>query len=167
MSHIVFGCYDSEMVDSEKICELKRKAQEKGIFLWFDKEVNFYPDVPIMMKEQQGKIENLFVITSQWQRYNSDDLLFPYDKYTNEQLFSDETREYFSLCCKKNLDILFWCLFEMVQSLHPKKFEVFVTEGYDCSFVKKIVDLKDMEADILTQVLNSFFIESCIYQTIV
>ncbi len=60
-----------------------------------------------MIKEQGGKGNTLFALTSRNQATNSDDLLFPYDKYTNEQLFADNTRECFSQCCEKNLKTLF------------------------------------------------------------
>lgn len=103
-------------------------------------------------------------MTSRNQPNNSDDLLFPYDKYTNEQLFADKTREYFSQCCKENLKILFWYLKEMIQRLQPKLFDVFITEGYDCDFIKKSITLDEMEFDIQQQVLTSFSIESCVYQ---
>lgn len=164
MSHIIFGCFNSDTIGAETIYEIKTKLYEEGLYLWFNDEMDFYPDVLRMIKEQKGKGESSYAITSQEQRYNSDDLLFPYDKYTNDQLFADKTREYFSECCKNNLNILFRCLYEMIQRIQPKNFEVFVTEGYDCNFSNKNVDLEEMEADILKQILTSFSIESCIYQ---
>lgn len=68
------------------------------------------------------------------------------------------------LNCKKNLEILFWGLKEMIHRLQPKLIEVFVTEGYDCNFMRKCMILEDMETDIQRQVLTSFSIESYIYQ---
>lgn len=137
MSHFVVGCFNSDVVTSEVIDELKTGAQNRDVFIWFDSQLEFYSDISKMIKEQGGKGKFLFALTSRNQPSNSDDLLFPYDKYTNEQLFADETREYFSRCCKKNLEILFWCLKEMIQKLQPKLFELFITEGYDCNFIKK------------------------------
>ena len=101
MSHFVFGCFNSDVVTSEVIDELKTGAQNRDVFIWFDSQLEFYSDISKMIKEQGGKGEFLFALTSRNQPSNSDDLLFPYDKYTNEQLFADETREYFSRCCKK------------------------------------------------------------------
>lgn len=164
MSHIVFGCFNADIAAVGMADELKKVAREKDVLVWFDSEVNFYSDISKMVKEQGGKGKVLFALTSRRQPSNSDDLLFPYDKYTNEQLFADKTREYFSQCCKDNLEILFWCLKEMIQRLRPKLFEVFVTEGYDCDFTKKNMILGEMESDIQQQVLTSFSIESSIYQ---
>lgn len=164
MSHFVFGCFNSDVVTSEVIDELKTRAQNRDVFIWFDGQLEFYSDISRMIKEQGGKGKFLFALTSRNQPSNSDDLLFPYDKYTNEQLFADKTRAYFSQCCKENLEILFWCLKEMIQKLQPKLFELFITEGYDCDFIKKRIFLDEMEFDIQQQVLTSFSIESCIYQ---
>ena len=52
----------------------------------------------------------------------------------------------------------------MIQRLQPKLFDVFITEGYDCDFIKKSITLDEMEFDIQQQVLTSFSIESCVYQ---
>lgn len=164
MSHFIFGCFNSDVVASEITDELKKMAQKKDVFIWFDNEIDFYSEISRMIKEQGGKGDVLFALTSRKQPSNSDDLLFPYDKYTNEQLFADKKREYFSKCCKENLSILYWCFKEMVQRLQPKVFEVFITEGYDCDFTKKSITLDEMEFDIQQQVLTSFSIESCVYQ---
>ena len=164
MSHFIFGCFNSAVLGSEITDELKKIAQKKDVFIWFDNGIDFYSDISKMIKEQGGKGKVLFALTSRNQPNNSDDLLFPYDKNTNEQLFADKTREYFSQCCKENLKILFWYLKEMIQRLQPKLFDVFITEGYDCDFIKKSITLDEMEFDIQQQVLTSFSIESCVYQ---
>ena len=164
MSHFIFGWFNSAVLGSEITDELKKIAQKKDVFIWFDNGIDFYSDISKMIKEQGGKGKVLFALTSRNQPNNSDDLLFPYDKYTNEQLFADKTREYFSQCCKENLKILFWYLKEMIQRLQPKLFDVFITEGYDCDFIKKSITLDEMEFDIQQQVLTSFSIESCVYQ---
>lgn len=167
MSHFIFGCFNSDIVVSEQISKLKKMAQNKDVMIWFDNEIDFYPDISKMIKEQGGKGIGLFALTSRNQPNNSDDLLFPYDKYTNEQLFEDKTRKDFSQCCKDNLEILFWYLQIMIQNLKPRLFQIFVTEGYDCDFVKKYMILGEMKSDIQQQVLTSFSINSCIYQIVV
>lgn len=164
MSHFIFGCFNSDIVVSGQTEELKKMAQKKDVLIWFDNEIDFYPDITKMIKEQGGEGCVLFTLTSRNQPSNSDDLLFPYDKYTNEQLFEDKTREYFSQCCKDNLETLFWCLQVMIQRLKPRLFQVFVTEGYDCNFIKKCMILDEMKSDIQQQVLTSFSLDSCIYQ---
>ncbi|WP_138305825.1 MULTISPECIES: hypothetical protein [unclassified Clostridium] len=164
MSHFIFGCFKSDVVVPQIADELKKMAQKKEVFIWFDNEIDFYSEISKMAKEQGGKGKVLFALTSRNQPCNSDELLFPYDKYTNEQLFADKTREYFSQCCQENLEILYWCLKEMVQRLRPKLFEVFITEGYDCDFTRKNITLDEMMLDIQQQVLTSFSIESCVYQ---
>lgn len=164
MSHIIFGCFDLDTIDSETFSELKKEVGEEDILLWFGDETNFYPDLSRMVREQGEKAGTLFAITSQRQRYNSDDLLFPYDAYTEDELFTDKTREFFSQCCKNNLKVLFWCLHRMTQKPWLNNLKMFIVEGYDCEFLKKTLDLEEMEFDILAQVLTSYSIDSCIYQ---
>lgn len=42
-----------------------------------------------------------FAITSRNQPRNSSDVLFPFDKFTNEMLFSDESRNFYKKCCEE------------------------------------------------------------------
>ena len=43
-------------------------------------------------------------------------MLFPFDKFTNEALFLDKSRDFFKKCCRDNIDILFDCLNKLIDS---------------------------------------------------
>ena len=90
-----------------------------------------------MLIEQESKGNTKFVITSKNQPCNSSDVLFPFDKYTNEVLFADKSRNFYKKCCRENIDILFDCLKNLINLLHIKQIEIFVVEGYDDNFRRK------------------------------
>ncbi len=73
------------------------------------------------------------------QKYNSSDLLFPYDKYTDNELFKDNSREFFYNCCENNLKILFDCLYKLMEVSKLSHLEVFVVEDMIIPFKEKYV----------------------------
>lgn len=89
--------------------------------------------------------------------------MFPYDKFTNEQLFADETREKFNKYCRQNLKDTFDCLQEFIYVFNPKDLEIFITDGYDNKFNRNKMNLDEIERDIFSQVISSFSLESSIY----
>lgn len=142
---------------------LKEYGKSKDIYIWFNEEIDFYKDIQRMLLEQKSKGNILFAITSVKQPFNSSDVLFPFDKFTNENLFEDSTREYYKECCRNNLDIVFDCLEKMFFLFRIEQCEIFVVEGYDDFFLKKKFNLLEMKKDILTQIENNVSITSCIY----
>lgn len=163
MSHIVFGCFNTDKFKMDCICELKKNTILKQVYFWFDSEIDFYPDILLMRNEQKAKGKCAFSMTSKNQQYNSDDLLFPYDKFTNEQLFADETRKEFNKYCRQNLKDTFDCLQEFIYVFNPKDFEIFITDVYDNKFNRKKMNLDEIERDSFSQVISSFSLESSIY----
>ena len=41
MSHFIFGCFNSAVLGSEITDELKKIAQKKDVFIWFEYSRNF------------------------------------------------------------------------------------------------------------------------------
>jgi len=168
MSHIIFGDCTLSDCGREKIKELKRYSWGFDVYYWFEEEITFYPDVLVMLKENDRKGNLIkFCITSKNQKYNSEDLLLPYDKYTKEELFPDENdRVIFEELCGNNLDILFDTLSYFLKELKPKRLRIFVTEGYDCEFEVVRCDLKSMLKRIREQSIAYSMIDSTIYELI-
>lgn len=163
MSYFLFGSFDS-LKEKQVIQNIKDYGKKKGVFFWFNEEINFYEDIFRMCNEQHSKKDILFTITSSNQPYNSSDLLFPYDKFTNEELFSDISGTYYKECCKNNIKILFDCLEKLLKLFQPNKIDIFVVEGYDTDFKRKKCTLTEMKMDILVQIETESFIKSCIYE---
>lgn len=116
-----------------------------------------------MLIEQKSKGSIKFAVTSENQPYNSSDVLFPFDKFTNEVLFADESRDTFKRCCRNNIDLLFDCLKKLAGLFHIKQGEIFVVEGYDDAFQNKVCSVDEMKRDLLLQIVDEVSIDSCIY----
>ena len=103
MSYFVFGSFDSP--NSESLFDkIKKYGQNKGVYFWFNSEITFYPEIFKMCKEQASQKQVTFALTSSKQPSNSSDLLFPYDKFTNHELFSTGTRLFFNRSPPVTLD---------------------------------------------------------------
>lgn len=163
MSYFLFGSFNS-LEEEQVIQSIKEYGKAEGVFFWFNEEIDFYEDIFRMCNEQESQKDIVFAITSSNQPRNSSDLLFPYDKFTNEELFSDISRKYFKECCENNLKILFDCLKKLLELFQPNKIDIFVVEGYDDNFQRRECSIDDMFQDIENQVINSFSIDSCIYE---
>lgn len=165
MSHIVFGYFDCHLdILTQSIQgELKKIGKNKNILIHFHNELHFYSAILKIIEEQNIQSNNVFALTSLNQPTNSDDLLFPYDKYTNDELFLDRTRNKFCKYCNENLDILFSYLREIIYILNIKSFNLIITNGYSDNFIKKNVNLEEIQMDVYNQILTGFSIESCMY----
>ena len=163
MSYFIFGSFDL-YENKNSLQDVKSYGEKKDVYFWYDEEITFYKDIVKMCIEQNSYGNVKFALTSFNRKYNSSDLLFPYDKYTNEELFKDKSRKYFCQCCENNLRIVFDCLGKLVEISAPFHLEIFVVEGYDDIFERKNCTLKEMEEDLLYQIETESFIDSCIYQ---
>lgn len=93
MSHIIFGDFHKSIMSEETINKIKKELYFDNILIYFDKEINFNKEVVQMLAENFNIYNNRkFCITSISQKYNSEDLLFPYDIYSQEDLFPDGGR---------------------------------------------------------------------------
>lgn len=165
MSYFLFGTFN--VLQNEKnIQKMKLYGREKDIYIWFDDEIAFYEGIQRMLIEQKSLGSIKFAITSKEQPYNSSDVLFPFDKFTNEDLFADKSREHFKKCCRNNISILFNYLNQLIESFQISQMEIFVVEGYDDNFFKKECDLEGVKGDLLLQIEDRVSIDSCIYYVI-
>lgn len=162
MSYFLFGTFNA-LYDKELSQQIRVYGKEKDIYVWFNEEITFYNDIQRMLEEQNANGNIKFAITSINQPCNSSDVLLPFDKFSNEVLFADESRNFFRKCCRENIDILFGFLRKMIEMLHIGQGEIFIVEGYNDTFRKKVCSMDEMKKDILWQIEEKVFIDSCIY----
>lgn len=62
----------------------------------------------------------------------------PFDKFSNEVLFADESRSFYKKCCRDNMEILFDCLKNLMDLLYISQAAIFVVEGYDDYVYNKV-----------------------------
>lgn len=162
MSYFLFGSFNS-VYDKELLEQVKSYASEKNIYIWFNEEITFYQEIHRMLEEQKSGGNINFAITSENQTRNSSDVLFPFDKFSSDVLFADESRNFYKQCCRDNINILFDCLKNLINSLYIRQAEIFVVEGYDDIFRKKVCSIDELKQDLLCQIEDKVSIESCIY----
>lgn len=162
MSYFLFGTF-SAIYNECVLQQIKASGKEEKIYIWFNDEIVIYEEIQRMLMEQKSKGNTKFVITSQYQPYNSSDVLFPFDKFERDVLLADKSRSFYKKCCRDNIDILFGYLKNFINSLQILQLEIFVVEGYDDNFKRKICNIDEMRRDLLFQIENKLSIESCIY----
>lgn len=163
LSYFLFGSFDTAL-NEEIRSKIKNYSNHSNVYFHFDEEIDFYDDI-IRMCEEQNIAEDgtIFAVTSKNQPCNSSDLLFPFDKYSNEYLFSDLTRKTFNETCKINLKILFDALKYLICICDVHCIKIIVVEGYDDKFLIKNCTLEEMQLDVLQQIVSECYIESIIY----
>lgn len=168
MSHIIFGDFHKDSVNHHIKSALKNALLIDGILVYLNEEVDFNTDVTRMLKENSIDLNNgVFCITSITQKYNSEDLLFPYDNYAEDELFPNgEDRTTFELICLDNLQPLNKGIKKLRDTLQPENLRIFVTMGYDDNFNNLKCSQAAMIEDIGKQVIRSFDLESKIYELI-
>ena len=158
----LFGSFNS-VHDRELLEQVKSYTSEKNIYIWFNEEITFSKEIHEMLEEQKSDGNVKFAITSENQPCNSSDVLFPFDKFSSDVLFEDKSRNFYKQCCMDNINVLFDCLKNLKDSLHVEQAEIFVVEGYDDIFQKKVCNIDELKQDLLSQIENNVSIESCIY----
>ncbi len=93
-----------------------------------------------MINENMKKqYHHIFCLTSKNQPNNSDGLLFPYDRYIQTELFlRDDDRTFFNEKCKEIIDDLKYVMSLFLKVNGISCLKLFITEGYDDMFVKKM-----------------------------
>lgn len=162
MSYFIFGSFKLEH-DKMLLQQMKSRLMEKKIYLWLNEEITFYKEIQRMFEEQTSEGNIRFALTSENQPCNSSDLLFPFDKYDSDTLFADESRAFYKQCCRENLELLIDCLKMIIYLLHIKELEMFVVEGYDNVFHKKVCGIEELKQDMLCQIEENMSVDSCIY----
>lgn len=169
MSHFLFGDYYSDFFRPENIQYIKAYFEQKGFYIWFNDEIDFYREIKIMLNENCTLKNNIaFGITTELQPTNSSDLLFPYSKYDNKILFpdGDNDRSIFNELSNTNLDVFYGLLLQFIKIMRPKGLRIFVVNGYGNNFEIKKYSCKEMVEDIKNQVRISFFLDSVIYEIV-
>lgn len=162
MSYFLFGRFDS-IKDAKLINDVKSYGNERGVYFLFDEEITIYDEIHRMCDEQAIGGDTTFAVTSLNQPCNSSDLLLPFDKYSHDELSRNNSKEHFKTCCKRNIESLFECLRMLIKICCPAQLNILVVEGYDNNFEKKICTFKEMEDDLLLQIGEYGYIDSCIY----
>lgn len=162
MSYFLFGSFNSAH-DRELLQQAKLYANERNIYIWFGEEITFYKEIQRMLEEQKSDGKIKFAITSENQPHNSSDVLFPFDKFSSDELFADKSRNFYKQCCRDNMDILLNCLKNLMDLLHIRYVEIFVVEGYDNVFQKKVCNVDELKRDLLFQIEEKVSLDSCIY----
>lgn len=162
MSYFLFGSFNA-IIDKELLQQVKAYGNEHNIYIWFNEEITFYKEIQRMLEEQKSEGNIKFAITSKNQPHNSSDVLFPFDKVANEVLFADTSRNFYKKCCRENIDIVFDCFDNIINLLNIKQAEIFVVEGYDDIFQKKVCSMDEVKKDLLCQIEDEVSIDSCIY----
>lgn len=161
MSHIMFGV----MKSSKNSEDLKKymKIRYPTINILTGKDVQNDDNIMKMLKNNILDINNYyqFLFTSKLQPFNSDDLLFPYSKFSNEYLFCK--KENFVNEATKNLNFTFEMLKSFSLYASALELKIFVTETYDDNFEVNKCSFDEMKENILKQVLNGYYISSSVY----
>lgn len=166
MSHILFGEFSTELFELELIKKVKLLARSNGLFIYFEEEIDFYSDIQRMLLENNySQCNYFFYLTSESQPQNSEDILFPYEKYLKTDLFPNgNERGVFNDICRENLNNLLGILIEFVNIFNPNLLRIFVTVGYDDKFKIQKCSIKDMIDDIYSQVISTICLDSKIYE---
>ena len=162
MSHFVFG----EFQTKQKI----ECSQEwiGDVLFSYDQGIDFFDGIFKMIRAH-GKIPEseriVFCITSENQLKNSDDVLFPYDKFPDQMLVHEGTgRMDFVQRCQENLNILRNGLRDFIEKYRPARLRVFVSDGYDPEFECANTTLEGMLEDLEVQVIEDLFLEARVYE---
>jgi len=165
VSHFIFGTFDPSAFSEQTASLIKQKLDQSNINVFFNQELNFYNDLERMLKNSGGKGHNNFCITSTCQEFNSDDVIFPYDQYDEDELFPNgDDRSHFNNICGEHIKRLKIVVEQMITMLNPTNIRVFIVDGFDDCFTKSSINVDGMIADILEQVKTTFSLNSKIYE---
>jgi hypothetical protein len=165
MSHILFAEYTAKNYKKEA---LKVYAKKYDVYYWFNNEITFYAAIHEMYNENKI-LENseLFCLTSKFQPINSDDLLLPFDKYEQKELFPNgNNRKVFEQLCRKNLNEFDNIITNFIEIAKPLYLRIFVTEVYDIGFKIVKCSVNDMLEDMYKQIIHWGSLGSKIYEII-
>ena len=167
MSAFLFGDFHLEALEKERLKEVKAYFNQKDAYIWFDSEIDFYGGIQTMLEENPTpKNNHVFAITTKRQPTNSHDLLFPWDKYENDELFSQDnhSNENFQKLCNLNLNIFQDLFINFIKIIQPKSIRVFVVVGYSPEFSIENFTVEEMIADLKEQVPEKTMLDPVIYE---
>lgn len=162
MSHFIFG----EFQTKHKISYSTEWIT--SLLFSFDQKIDFFNGISKMIQANSKISENervIFCITSENQLKNSDDVLFPYDKFPDQLLIhAGVGRVDFIKKCRDNLNILKNGLVDFIKEYRPIVLRVFVSDAYDIEFECVETTLDGLIDDLEEQVIEDFFLDSKIYE---
>ena len=162
MSHFVFGEFQTKQ-------KIECSQEWIGDLLFsYDQGIDFFDGIFKRIRAH-GKIPEseriVFCITSENQLKNSDDVLFPYDKFPDQMLVHEGIgRMNFVQRCRDNLNILRNGLRDFIEKYSPAGLRVFVSDGYDPDFECVKTTLEEMLDDLEAQVIEDFFLKARVYE---
>ena len=161
MSHFIFGEFETRY-------RVKWPTEWIGGLLFsYDQGINFFDGIFKMIHTHGNLPEReriVFCITSENQMKNSDDVLFPYDKFPEQMLVhKGEGRMDFIHLCRGNLNLLRNGLRDFIEKYRPVSLRIFVSDGYDPEFERVETTLEGMLDDLEAQVIEDFFLEARVY----
>ena len=162
MSHFVFGEFQTEQ-------RMDCSQEWIGDLLFsYNQGIDFFDGIfkMICAHGELSKSERIvFCITSENQLKNSDDVLFPYDKFPDQMLVHEGTgRMDFVRLCRDNLKLLRNGLRDFIEKYRPARLRVFVSDGYEPEFECANTTLEEMLDDLEAQVIEDFFLEAKVYE---
>lgn len=168
MSCFIFGDFFSEKTDDLSREKIWDELVKGGVYIFFDEQINdVYNEILQMLKEHPSSHSNAsFCLTSISQKCNCEDLLYPDDQYTEEELFPDGkegSREIYMQLCLENLNPLKDAITKILDFFQPQFFRFFTTEGYDTEFDVCYCTTEEMIDDIYRQVTEEIGLDSKIY----
>lgn len=117
-----------------------------------------------MLNEHKSRGKARFCITTVSQKYCSEDLLFPYDRYLPEVLFPNgDDRTQFEKICLHNLSILQKSINSIIDILNLDSLRIFISAGYDTRFNTIHCSVDQMIQRIYLEVIESFILDSTIF----
>lgn len=165
MSHFIFGTFDSSVFSEQKALLVKEKLEQSNIKVLFNQELSFCNDLERMLENNGGSEYYTFCFTSTGQEFNSDDVIFPYDLYDEDELFPNgDDRSHFNNICGEHINRLKFVVEQLITMLNTKNIRVFTVDGFDDSFTKLNISIDGMIDDILEQVKITFSLNSKIYE---
>lgn len=164
MSHFIFGTFCLDETKKYIVEDLKEELSAWGIILTVN-EFPYFEDISRMLNENLYASDvTKFALSSVRQPYNSDDILYPYDKYSNQELFDDSDNQIkFKELCLNHLNVLKKIINTINDNPYTTKVQIMISEGYDNHFLTQYMTVEEMVRDIYSQVISSFSLESKIY----
>ena len=165
MSHFMFGDFFSENFGNKCAEIIKKEYIDSGLIIYFNQELQFYNEIDNMLAEHMSDNNIKFCITSEFQKYNSEDVLFPFGKYDQSELFPNgDDRSRYNELCNINLKVAKNAIEKMMKVFKLNRLRIFITSsGYDDNFRRIQCDVDEMFSDILAQVQYGFDLISTIY----
>ncbi|MDO4721068.1 MAG: hypothetical protein Q4A78_10440 [Peptostreptococcaceae bacterium] len=162
MSYYLFGSFSSKHRSDEQIRLLRETLKSRGVFVHLDEDLDwakparedlFWGDVKEVLKEHPCSHPYHFTFSSADQPCNGHDMLFPWDRYSFEELYPNGTddRSTFMECAAQILDRTKWALQQLILYFQVREMRVFIDGGFDNTFEVVSCTLEEMFEELKRQ----------------